>query len=201
MENREALRIFEKTGALQKGHFLLTSGLHSPTYFQCAMVLQYPEYLEQFCREIVEFFEEEEDEVDMVIAPAVGGIVVAQEVGRQLGVRSIFAERVDGKMTLRRGFSIEPHENALIVEDVITTGGSVREVLNLVDEAGGFVFGVGCIVDRSGEDLGLEVPLFAVHTTRVVTYKPEKCPLCMQKVPLTKPGSRHPGNKMRKGAG
>ena len=190
MENKEVMRIFEITGATRKGHFLLTSGLHSPNYFQCAMVLQYPEYLEKFCREIVEFFQEEEEDVNVVIAPAVGGIVVAQEVGRQMGVRSIFAERVDGKMTLRRGFSIEPRENALIVEDVITTGGSVKEVLDLVDEAGGFVFGVGCIVDRSAGKSRIDVPMFAVHSAKVVTYTPEKCPLCMQKKPITKPGSR-----------
>jgi orotate phosphoribosyltransferase len=190
MENKEANRIFEVTGAIQKGHFQLTSGLHSPEYFQCAMVLQYPEYLEKFCREIVEFFQEEEEDVDVVIAPAVGGIVVAQEVGRQMGVRSIFAERVEGKMTLRRGFSIEPRENALVVEDVITTGGSVKEVLDLVDQAGGFVFGVGCVVDRSAGKSGIDVPVFAVHSAKVVTYTPIKCPLCMQNKPYIKPGSR-----------
>ncbi len=190
MDKKEAERIFEATGALQKGHFLLTSGLHSSTYFQCALVLQYPEYLEAFCRDIVEFFTEEEEEYDVVIAPAVGGIVVAYEVGRQLGVRSIFAERENGKMTLRRGFQIAPGETVLVVEDVITTGESVKEVIQLVEERGGFVAGVGAVVDRSGGKAKLGVPLFATYTTRAVTYKPDKCPLCMENIPLVKPGSR-----------
>ncbi len=190
MDKKEAERIFEATGALQKGHFLLTSGLHSSTYFQCALVLQYPEYLERFCREIVEFFTEEDEAYDVVIAPAVGGIVVAYEVGRQLGVRSIFAERESGKMTLRRGFQIAPGETVLVVEDVVTTGESVKEVIQLVEDRGGFVAGVGAVVDRSGGKVQLGIPLFATYTARAVTYKPEKCPLCMEKIPLVKPGSR-----------
>ncbi len=193
MDKKEALRIFETTGALQNGHFLLSSGLHSPTYFQCALVLQYPRYLEQFCREIVEYFTEADERIHVVIAPAVGGIVVAQEVGRQLGVRSIYAERVKGKMTLRRGFSIDPSENVLVVEDVITTGGSVKEVIDLVEAIGAFVVGVGCVVDRSGGKADLGVPVFAVYSTKLVTYTPEKCPLCMQNIPLTRPGSRETG--------
>ncbi len=190
MDRKEAQRIFEETGALQNGHFLLSSGLHSPTYFQCAMVLQYPRYREQFCREIVEFFTEEEEQIDLVIAPAIGGIVVADEVGRQLDVRSIFAEREEGKMVLRRGFTIEPNENVLIVEDVITTGGSVKEVVELVEGMGGFIVGIGCVVDRSGGKVKFDVPLYAAHSSRQITYPPEKCPLCLQNIPLTKPGSR-----------
>ncbi len=190
MTKKEAERIFETTGALQKGHFLLSSGLHSPTYFQCALVLQYPEYLQAFCQEIVSFFTEEEETYDVVIAPAVGGIVVAYEVGRQLGVRSIFAERENGKMTLRRGFQINPGENVLVVEDVITTGESVQEVIQLVEAHGGYVAGVGAVVDRSGGKAKLGAPLFATYTTRAVTYPPDKCPLCMENIPLVKPGSR-----------
>jgi orotate phosphoribosyltransferase len=190
MDRKEVLRIFEATGAIQNGHFELTSGLHSPAYFQCALALQYPQYLQSFCHDIVEFYHEEEEVIDIVAAPAIGGIVVAQEVGRQLGVRSIFMEREDDRMTLRRGFAIEPRENVLVVEDVITTGGSVSEVIQLAEEAGGFVVGVGCIVDRSGGKLEFEVPITSAHKAKLVTYPPEKCPLCMQKKPLVKPGSR-----------
>jgi len=191
VDRKEAQRIFEETGALQNGHFLLSSGLHSPAYFQCAMVLQYPKFREQFCREIVDFFTEEEEQIDVVIAPAIGGIVVAEEVGRQLGVRSIFSEREDGNMVLRRGFTIEPSENVLIVEDVITTGGSVKEVMALVEKLGGFIVGIGCVVDRSGGRVKFEVPLYAAHSAKEITYKPDKCPLCLQKIPLAKPGSRY----------
>jgi orotate phosphoribosyltransferase len=189
MEKKEAIRIFEETGALQNGHFLLTSGLHSPQYFQCAMVLQYPEYLEEFCRGIVEFFQEEED-IDFVIAPAMGGIVVAQEVGRQLGVRHIFAERENGQLALRRGFHIETNEKVLICEDVLTTGSSVQEVIRLVEKAGGYPVGVGAIVDRSEGQLQFDLPLVSVIQVKAITYNPDKCPLCSQKIPLTKPGSR-----------
>lgn len=190
MDKQEILRIFDTTGALQNGHFELTSGLHSPTYFQCALALQYPQYLHSFSHEIFDFYREEEEVIDVVIAPAIGGIVVAHEVGRLFGVRSIFAERENDKMALRRGFAIEKRENVLVVEDVITTGGSVDEVIHLVEETGGFVVGVGCIVDRSNKKLKIDIPIVSVHRSRLVTYTPEKCPLCMQNKPLVKPGSR-----------
>jgi orotate phosphoribosyltransferase len=190
MDKQEALRIFEQTGAIQNGHFELTSGLHSPMYFQCALALQHPQYLQSFCKEIVEFYREEEEVIDVVAAPAVGGIVVAQEVARQFGVRSIFTEREEGRMTLRRGFAFEKGENVLVVEDVVTTGGSVGEVIRLVEYAGGLVVGVGCVVDRSDKKLKIDVPIISVHKAKLVTYPPEKCPLCMQKKPLVKPGSR-----------
>ncbi len=189
MDRKEAFRIFEETGALQNGHFLLSSGLHSPQYFQCALVLQYPHYLEKFCSEIREYFYEEED-IRLVIAPALGGIMVAQELARQLGVRFIFAERENDKMTLRRGFHIEPHEKVLIVEDVITTGSSVQEVIDIVDKAKGYAVGVGAIVDRSEGQIDFGMPLFATVQVKAVTYQPDRCPLCSQKIPLTKPGSR-----------
>lgn len=190
MDKKEALRIFEQTGAIQNGHFELTSGLHSPTYFQCALALQYPQNLESFCKEIVEFYREEEEVIDVVVAPAIGGIVVAQEVARQFGVRSIFAERENDNMTLRRGFVVEHGENVLVVEDVITTGSSVNEVIHLAEEAGGLVVGVGCIVDRSSGKLKIDVPITSVYKSKLVTYTPDKCPLCMQKKLLYKPGSR-----------
>ncbi len=188
MEKKEAMRIFEETGALQQGHFLLSSGLHSSQYFQCALVLQYPEYLEKFALEIVDFFREED--IDVVIAPAIGGIVIAQEVGRLLGVRSIFAERENGKLVLRRGFYIEPREKVLVCEDVVTTGGSVQEVLDIVEQHQGYPVGVGVVVDRSGGKVDFDLPFFPVVSLKAQTYKPENCPLCREKIPLIKPGSR-----------
>jgi len=189
MDRKEAFRIFEETGALQNGHFLLSSGLHSPQYFQCALVLQYPHYLEKFCSDIREYFYEEED-IQLIIAPAIGAITVAQELARQIGVRFIFTEREEGKMTLRRGFHIDQHEKILIVEDVITTGGSVREIIDIVEKSRGFPVGVGAIVDRSDAQVDFGMPLFASVQVKAVNYEPDRCPLCSQKIPLVKPGSR-----------
>lgn len=185
----EILEIFKKTGAFLEGHFQLTSGLHSPHYFQCAKVLQYPEYSGVLCAEIVRQFGGRKP--DAVIAPALGGIVVGQEVGRQLNVRTMFAERKDGTMQLRRGFVIEPGEKVLVCEDVVTTGGSVAEVLAIVRGLGGFVAGVGAIVDRSGGKSGLE-DFYAPLMMDALAYKPESCPLCAKGVPVEKPGSRTP---------
>jgi orotate phosphoribosyltransferase len=189
MDRQETFQIFESTGALQTGHFLLTSGLHSPQYFQCALVLQYPRYLELLCKDIVEFFYEEE-EFDLVIAPAIGGLMVGQELARQLGVRFIFTERENGKMVLRRGYNIKSHEKILIAEDVITTGGSVKEVLEIVESAKGYPVGIGAIVDRSEGQIDFDIPLYATVDVKSVTYPADKCPLCKQKIPLIKPGSR-----------
>ena len=188
MKKEKALEIFEKTGALLTGHFLLTSGLHSPQYFQCAKVLQYPEYTEQLCREIVKNVKDEK--IDCVISPAVGGIVVGQECARLLGCRAIFAERENSVMTLRRGFDIKHDERVLVVEDVVTTGGSVKEVVELVKGAGAEVAGVGFIVDRSNGKKVFDVPAYPVFQMDVVTYKPDVCPLCKDGVPAVKPGSR-----------
>ncbi len=190
MDRKEAFRIFEETGALQNGHFLLTSGLHSPQYFQCALVLQHHQFLEKFCNEIREFYYEEED-IDLVISPAIGGIVVGQELARQLNVRAIFTEREGEKMTLRRGFRIEPHEKIIIAEDVITTGGSVKEIIELIEKAKGYPVGIGAIVDRSDGQTDFGIPLFSPVQVKAVTYKPERCPLCSQNIPLIKPGSRN----------
>jgi orotate phosphoribosyltransferase len=189
MDRKEAFRIFEETGALQNGHFLLSSGLHSPQYFQCALVLQHFEYLEKLCREIIEFYFEEED-IDLVISPAIGGIIVGQEIARQLKVRSIFTERENSKMSLRRGFRIDPHSKVLIAEDVITTGSSVKEVLEIIENARGYPVGIGAIVDRSEDQTDFDIPLFAPVQVKSVTYQPERCPLCRQNIPLIKPGSK-----------
>jgi orotate phosphoribosyltransferase len=192
MKQDEVLSIFKETGALLDGHFQLTSGLHSNQYFQCAKVLQYPRHAETLCAEIARAFKDVP--VDLVIAPALGGIVVGQEVGRQLDRRTVFAERKEGTMELRRGFSIRPGESVLVCEDVVTTGGSVLEVVDIVRALGGTVAGVGYIVDRSGGTvrfpLDEEERQFAVLTMNVVTYTPEECPLCAKSIPITKPGSR-----------
>ncbi len=188
MEKKKALEIFEKTGALLEGHFLLSSGLHSPQYFQCAKVLQHPKYTELFCKEIVKNFKGER--IDCVISPAVGGLVVGQECARLLGCRAIFAERENGVMSLRRGFEIAHDERVLVVEDVVTTGGSVKEVVDLVKGVGAEVAGIGFIIDRSGGKRIFDDPSFSVFQMDVVTYKPDACPLCAEGVPVVKPGSR-----------
>jgi orotate phosphoribosyltransferase len=184
----DILEIFKKTGALLQGHFLLTSGRHSNMYFQCAKVLQYPEYTEQVCRIIADNFKD--FEIDTVISPAMGGIIVGQEVARQLNKRSIFAEREDKKLTLRRGFSIDKGEKILVCEDVVTTGGSVFEVIDIVKEQGGEVVGVGFIVDRSNGKVDFGYPQKSTMKMEVISYTPDECPLCKENIPLVKPGSR-----------
>ncbi len=181
---------FERSGALLEGHFELTSGRHSDKYFQCALVLQYPEFCEALCRRIAEHFQQTGERINTVIAPAIGGIVVAQEVGRLLDVRSLFAERQAGAMTLRRGFDIAAGESVLVVEDVVTTGGSVQEVVELVQSRDARVVGVGAIVDRSGGRADFGVPFFAAHRQEVVTWEAADCPLCHREQPIDKPGSR-----------
>ncbi|AOS84704.1 orotate phosphoribosyltransferase [Chlorobaculum limnaeum] len=188
MTNSETLAMFKSSGALLDGHFRLTSGRHSNSYFQCAKVLQYPEYLSAICGEIAGFFRE--SGITTVISPAIGGIVVGTEVGRQLGVKTIFAERKDGTMMIRRGFSIDPAEQVLVVEDVITTGGSVAEVIELVRAAGATVAGVASVVDRSNGKVRLADRQFSLLTMEVVSYAPEECPLCKEGVPIYAPGSR-----------
>ncbi len=188
MDNQRALDIFHQTGALLSGHFKLTSGLHSDQYFQCAKVLQHPTFAEELCRTAKEEFKGQKP--DLVIAPAVGGIVVGQEVARQLGARSLFAERQEGEMTLRRGFSISPGEKALVAEDVVTTGGSVKEVVKLVQERGGDVLGVFSIVDRSGGKADFGVRYVSAMQLAVTTYDPANCPLCEKGMLVEKPGSR-----------
>lgn len=188
MENK-ILEIFLKTNALLNGHFLLTSGRHSNQYFQCALVLQYPEYNELICSMIANHFRN--FDIDIVISPAIGGIVVGQEVARQLNKKSIFAEREDKSLTLRRGFTIEEGKRYLICEDVVTTGGSVFEVMDIVKNNGGIVAGVGFIVDRSNNKVNFGVSQFSTLQLDVISYSPEECPLCKEnKIPLIKPGSR-----------
>ena len=184
----QLIEIFQKTGALLEGHFILTSGQHSPTYFQCAKVLQYPEYLQKFSNEIVNHFQD--IDIDIVITPAVGGIVLGTEIGRQLNKQTVFAEREQGVMTLRRGFEITPESNVLVIEDVITTGGSVNEILELVRDSGAKVVGVGVLVDRSGGKVKLHEKQFCVTELEAVSYGDDEIPEDLANIPVLKPGSR-----------
>ena len=189
MTDDEILSVFKETGALLEGHFQLTSGLHSPRYFQCAKVLQHPRHMETFCGLIAAHFQGKP--FDAVVAPALGGIVVGQEVGRQLGVRTMFTERKEGAMLLRRGFEIAPGERVLVCEDVVTTGGSVEEVIRIVRKSGATPAGVGFLVDRSGGKVRFDTSdQFALLHMDVVTYPPDRCPLCSEGHPVMKPGSR-----------
>ncbi len=184
----ELLKIFQKTGALLQGHFLLTSGRHSNYYFQCAKVLQYPQYTEMVCKIIADKFKDYD--IDTVIAPAIGGIVVGQEVARQLNKRFIFVEREEKKLTLRRGFSLESSEKVLVCEDVVTTGGSVFETIEIVRQNDADVVGVGFIVDRSNGKVDFGYPQISAMKMDVVSYLKEECPICKEGIPLVKPGSR-----------
>lgn len=187
--NATTLAAFRETGAYLSGHFRLTSGLHSPEYLQCARVLQYPQHAERFglamraaLKDLV---------VDVVCAPAMGGLIIGHEVARAFGVRFIFTERDgEGKMTLRRGFTLEPGERVLIVEDVITTGGSTREVVQLLQAAGARVLAAASIIDRSGGHADVGVPRIALATLDVTAYEAAVCPMCAQGLPVVKPGSR-----------
>lgn len=185
---KSMLDIFRSTGALLEGHFVLTSGKHSPTYFQCARVLQHPEYLTRFGAMIAEQFKREP--VDVVISPAVGGIVIGTEVGRQLGVRTIFTERKNGQMTLRRGFSLQNGERVLVVEDVITTGGSVQEVISLLERFNVEIVGIGVVVDRSGGTAKLHARQFSILEHLAVNYDPDEIPDKLRQIPPQKPGSK-----------
>jgi orotate phosphoribosyltransferase len=182
------LTIFQRTGALLDGHFQLTSGLHSPRYLQCALVLQYPEHAEYVGRALAAKFSD--DRVDAVVAPAIGGIVVAHETARAIGARALFTEREAGVMTLRRGFRLSRGERVLVVEDVVTTGGSTRETIEAVVEADGVVIGAGSIVDRSAGAVDLGVRRQSLLTLEVASYNLQDCPLCKEGVPFIKPGSR-----------
>lgn len=188
LEREDVLNIFRESGALLEGHFILTSGLHSDKYFQCAKVFQYPWHAETLCRDIAAHFQG--DGIDVVVSPAVGGIVFGQEVGRLLGVRAIFAERVDGKMTLRRGFEIKTGERVLLAEDVTTTGGSVKEVLEAVKGMGGDIVAVTAVVDRSAGKAQFSVPYFSLFQMQVTNHEPANCPLCAAGGTAVKPGSR-----------
>jgi orotate phosphoribosyltransferase len=188
MTREEIQKLFTDTGVLQTGHFILTSGRHSSKYLQCARLLQYPAAAEKACRELALNFKD--FGVETVIGPALGGIIVSYEVARALNARALFAERENGQMTLRRGFVLKPGEKVLVVEDVVTTGGSVKEVIELAISCGAQVLGVGALVDRSGGKVDFGVPARYLLNLEVESYLPEECPLCAEGIPAEKPGSR-----------
>jgi orotate phosphoribosyltransferase len=192
MKTEEVLKTFEQHDALLKGHFLLSSGLHSSRYLQCALVLQHPAVAEKLCSALVACVlgDDRIARIDLVMAPALGGVIVAHEVARTLGVRALFTERSEGGMKLRRGFQLQPGEHVLVVEDVVTTGGSTREVMEVVRAAGGIVVGAGSLIDRSGGAVDLGVPRHALAVLEVPVYSPEDCPLCREGSVAIKPGSR-----------
>jgi orotate phosphoribosyltransferase len=184
----DVLELLRHTGALLEGHFLLTSGLHSARYIQCAKVLQYPQHAETLGKWIAARWHERD--IDVVISPALGGIVIGQEVARALGARGLFGEREQGRMTLRRGFELTPGERVLVVEDVVTTGGSVQEIIRLVHECQATAVGVGVILDRSDGQAHFVVPFQPLATLPVPNYAATLCPLCQQGSEPIKPGSR-----------
>ncbi|MFN0086669.1 MAG: orotate phosphoribosyltransferase [Blastocatellia bacterium] len=192
MTGEDVLNIFEENQALLKGHFLLSSGLHSNRYLQCALVLQHPPAAAALCAELGEKarLDPRIGAVDLVIAPALGGVIVAHEVARALGVRALFTERLNQVMQLRRGFSIQPGERCFVVEDVVTTGGSTREVMDVVAQLGGIPVGAASLIDRSGGAVDLGVPRHALAVLDVPTYDPAHCPMCREGSQAVKPGSR-----------
>ncbi len=189
IDRKQILSIFKSTEALLEGHFVLTSGRHSESYFQCAKVLQHPEYLTAFSILIADEFEKYKP--DVVISPAIGGIVLGTEVGTQLGCRTIFAERKNGDMVIRRGFHIKKGEKVLIIEDVVTTGGSVREVIEKISEMKADLIGIGILVDRSNGEVKLHNNQYSIIKLDAVSYKESEIPEQLAAIPIQKPGSRY----------
>lgn len=189
ISREKILEILKDTGVLQTGHFLLSSGRHANKYLQCAQVLQYPVYANQLAEGIAKLWEKEE--IDVVIGPALGGIIVSYAVGQALGLRAIFAERKEGKMTLRRNFQLKPNSKVLVVEDVVTTGGSVQEVINLLEDKKDIkIVGISSLIDRSGGQINFSYPFKPLLQLDVESFEPDNCPLCKEKIPFTKPGSK-----------
>lgn len=188
MESEAVLDLFRKAGALLEGHFRLSSGLHSSRYLQSALVLQYPEFAAALGEALAQ--RTAHLQATVVLSPALGGIVIGQEVGRALGVRAIFAERQDSRLTLRRGFTLDASERVLVVEDVITTGGSTRETVAVADAAGAQVLGAAALIDRGGDPGRLGLPLQTLVRLEVPAFQPDACPMCAKGEPVTKPGSR-----------
>jgi orotate phosphoribosyltransferase len=188
LEPEKVIEEFRKTGALLEGHFQLSSGLHSSVYLQCALVLQFPEQAETFGRALAERFST--TGIRLVASPAIGGIVIGHEVARALGARFVWTEREAGEITLRRGFTVSPGERTLVVEDVITTGGSTRETIEVLQRAGADVVAAASIIDRSGGSADVGVPRVALATLRVASVEPSVCDACKLGEPAVKPGSR-----------
>jgi orotate phosphoribosyltransferase len=187
LTQEEALNIYKQCGAYLEGHFKLTSGLHSRYYLQSALVLQYPHFAEKLCSSIAEHFRDKQ--IDVVIGPAMGAILVSYEVARHLGARSVFAERVDNVLTMKRNFFIDKNERVLVVEDVVTTGKSVYETIDIAKQYSPNIVGIGALVDRGG-GFKTDLDYFPLIKLNIVNYEPENCPLCKENIPLVKPGSR-----------
>ena len=189
LTNQRVEEILRDSGALLTGHFLFTSGRHGDKYMQCAKILQNPAYAMEMVGHLAAAFAE--DAVDIVISPAVGGLIIGYELARQLGTTALFAERENGVMTLRRGFEIPAGARVVVAEDVITTGGSVQEVIDIVKNAGGVLVGVGVLVDRSGGTINFGAKIVAAYTASIMSYEADSCPICAAgDIPLVKPGSR-----------
>lgn len=188
MDQESVLALFRSSGALLEGHFRLSSGLHSGGYLQCALVLQHPPHAEALGRALGERLRALDATV--VLSPALGGLIIGHEVGRALGVRAIFAERADGALTLRRGFRLGAGDRVVVIEDVVTTGGSTRETMAVAEAAGAAVVGAGAIIDRSGGSSSLGAPFASLVTLILPTHQPDACPLCAAGQPVVKPGSR-----------
>ena len=188
MTRDELFDLFRRSGALLEGHFRLSSGLHSPGYLQSALVLQHPDHADALGRAIAD--RTRDLRATVVLSPALGGIIIGQEVGRALGLRAIFAERHEGALMLRRGFGLAASDRVLVIEDVLTTGGSTRETIQVARAAGAKVVGAASIVDRSGGTVRLDVPLVSLLDISLPTYEPGGCPLCAQGIAIVKPGSR-----------
>jgi orotate phosphoribosyltransferase len=192
MTSKDVLERFTQLGALLEGHFRLSSGLHSPNYLQCALVLQHPAEAEALGRALGERLAARLGPLKptAVLSPALGGLIIGHEVARALGVRAIFAERAEGVLTLRRGFDLGPDDRVVVVEDVLTTGGSTRETMTVARDKGAAVVAAAAVINRSGSDAPVDVPFVALAALTPPTYKPEVCPFCEQGIPVTKPGSR-----------
>lgn len=198
MNQEEIIQILKDSGGYLEGHFVLTSGLHSPHYVEKFRLLENPKLTDKLCKALAEKFYD--DNITVVVGPMTGGIILAQGVALHLlthafekhgteNIKAIFTERVDGKMKFRRGFTLEPEDRVLIVEDIISTGGSVQEVIEVVESYGSEIAGIGCLVNRSGGKAEFGYPLKPLVKMDVVVYKPEECPLCKENIPITKPGS------------
>lgn len=189
MRPSEVLALFQGTGALLEGHFLLTSGLHSRQYLQCAAVLQHPTLAFRLCGALARGFEA--DEISVVAGPAIGGILMAYELARALGARAVYAERVDGRLTLRRSFHLNAEDRVLVAEDVVTTGGSSQELIDVLRQTGATVVGIGSLVDRSGGAAEFPVKFHTLLSLALKTFSAVDCPLCKEQIPISKPGSRY----------
>jgi orotate phosphoribosyltransferase len=187
MNEKEIMDIFLRTGAISRGHFLLTSGLHSPVYVEKFRIFENPEYTELLCRKLSEKLSQFNP--DVTVGPMTGGILLAHEVSKFLHTKMMFTERVNGKMTFRRGFRLSSSDRVIIVEDVVTTGGSVLEVIDAVQSFGSQLLAVGCLVDRSITLPNFNCPMISLLRLEINTYTPDNCPMCAEKIPLTKPGS------------